>query len=225
MIDAESATALVNPLLETMVELMVQHGGRIDRFLGDGVLAVFGVPAAHEDDPIRAVHAGLMILDAVAELGQTARLAPGIRLQARVGIHTGLVVAGEVGAGENPTRVELQNDERYLWVGNNSTKDDTSGVTVIDADSYMHVAFIPTGKGHHEIAFREDDKYAFVSNRGQHWLRVTQRSEARLAPLDEIIDRVRLDWITDKEEERLQEQVDRLWDNYTIIINDAAEEH
>ncbi len=68
-------------------------------------------------------------------------------------------------AGEQPTRAKLQNDERYLWVGNNASSTKQSGVTVIDTAKGQPVAFIPTGAGHHEIAFSEDDRYAFVSNR------------------------------------------------------------
>ena len=74
-------------------------------------------------------------------------------------------VIGEVPAGENPTRVELQGDERYLWVGNNAPDAENNGVSVIDTDSFKQVAFVQTGSGHHEIAFNNDDKYAFVSNR------------------------------------------------------------
>ncbi|NKB32208.1 MAG: hypothetical protein GKR91_03840 [Pseudomonadales bacterium] len=65
----------------------------------------------------------------------------------------------------------------------------------------------------------------FPSNRGQHWLMVVERREARLPPLEEITDRVRLDWIADEEEIRLQAEVDKLWDQYTIIVSDAEEEH
>lgn len=85
---AEEATQLVNPLLEAMVELMVRYGGRIDRFLGDGVLAVFGVPTAHEDDPIRAVRAALDLRDRAEELG----------LAVTAGINTGRVYFGPVGS-------------------------------------------------------------------------------------------------------------------------------
>jgi YVTN family beta-propeller protein len=74
-------------------------------------------------------------------------------------------VAANVDSGEQPTRVELQGDERYLWVGNNGSTVEESGVTVIDADELKWLAFISTGKGHHEIAFSEGDRYAFVSNR------------------------------------------------------------
>ena len=84
----EAATQLVNPLLESMVELMHRYGGRIDRFLGDGVLAVFGVPAAHEDDPYRAVRAALDLRDRAADLG----------LAVTAGVNTGRVYFGPVGS-------------------------------------------------------------------------------------------------------------------------------
>jgi class 3 adenylate cyclase/tetratricopeptide (TPR) repeat protein len=87
-LSAEEATVLVNPLLETMVELMVKYGGRIDRFLGDGVLAVFGVPTAHEDDPFRAVRAALELRDRAVELG----------LAVTSGVNTGRVYFGPVGS-------------------------------------------------------------------------------------------------------------------------------
>jgi YVTN family beta-propeller protein len=74
-------------------------------------------------------------------------------------------VAAEIDAGTNPTRVELQGDERYLWVGNNAGDDGAGGVTVLDTAELEPVAFIPTGNGHHEIAFSDGDRYAFVSNR------------------------------------------------------------
>ncbi|MDP6415578.1 MAG: peptidylprolyl isomerase [Gammaproteobacteria bacterium] len=64
----------------------------------------------------------------------------------------------------------------------------------------------------------------FISNRGQHWLRITSRVEARLPALEEITDLVRLDWIAEEEEVRLQEQVDNLWDEYTIIVTEAEQE-
>ena len=64
----------------------------------------------------------------------------------------------------------------------------------------------------------------FVSNRGQHWLRVTERVDARLPSLSEISDQVRLDWITEKEEALLQVEIDKLWDQYTVVIKNAGQE-
>src|SRR4030067_3482869 len=74
-------------------------------------------------------------------------------------------VVGNVAAGEPPPRAELQGDGRYLWVGNNARKAEKSGVTVIDAVKFERLSFIPTGKGHHEIALSGADRHAFVSNR------------------------------------------------------------
>ncbi|HLE97214.1 MAG TPA: AAA family ATPase [Candidatus Thermoplasmatota archaeon] len=85
---AEDAAAVVNRLLEAMVEAVRRYGGRVDRFLGDGVLAVFGAPQAHEDDPARALLAAVDIRDAVTRLG----------FAASVGVNTGEVYFGGVGS-------------------------------------------------------------------------------------------------------------------------------
>jgi DNA-binding beta-propeller fold protein YncE len=70
-----------------------------------------------------------------------------------------------VAAGEAPTRIALQGDGRYLWVGNDADDAARSGVTVIDAETLTKVAFVATGRGHHEIAFSARDRHAFVTNR------------------------------------------------------------
>jgi peptidyl-prolyl cis-trans isomerase C len=61
----------------------------------------------------------------------------------------------------------------------------------------------------------------FVSNRGQHWLRVSARTESSLPPLEAIADQVRLNWIAEEEDARLQQEIDKLWDRYTIVIKNA----
>ena len=70
-----------------------------------------------------------------------------------------------VASGATPTRVTLQPDGRYLWVGNNGHRADQSGFTVIDTDTLQPVAAIATGAGHHEIALSADSAYALVTNR------------------------------------------------------------
>ena len=63
----------------------------------------------------------------------------------------------------------------------------------------------------------------FISNRGQHWLQVKSRTESVLPSLAEIRDRVRLEWIAMEEDQRLQTEIDRLWEQYTIrILNDNS---
>jgi len=73
-------------------------------------------------------------------------------------------VQKNIDAGSSPSRIALQPDGKYLWVGNNAAGD-TSGVTVLNAGSGAFVARFSTGAGHHELAFSEDSAYAFVSNR------------------------------------------------------------
>ncbi len=65
----------------------------------------------------------------------------------------------------------------------------------------------------------------FVSNRGQHWLRITDRKAASVPALEDIADRVRLDWIAEEEEARLQQQIDALWLRYRIVITDDTGEN
>lgn len=74
-------------------------------------------------------------------------------------------VTHQIEAGEKPMRIELQRDQRYLWVGNDAADPGKSGVTVIDAQDLEPVTFIQTGAGHHEIAFTDGDRYVFVTNR------------------------------------------------------------
>ncbi|MGY8994892.1 MAG: AAA family ATPase [Alphaproteobacteria bacterium] len=74
--------------------------GYLAKYLGDGVLAYFGYPQAHEDDASRGVHAGLGTVNGMNALNQTLAERYLETLEVRVGIHTGLVVAGEMGAGE-----------------------------------------------------------------------------------------------------------------------------
>src|SRR5689334_8663965 len=62
-----------------------RHGGTVEKFIGDAVMALFGAPAAHEDDPERAVRAALAIRDAVAEVSAE----PGFSLHVRIGVNTG----------------------------------------------------------------------------------------------------------------------------------------
>jgi class 3 adenylate cyclase/tetratricopeptide (TPR) repeat protein len=85
----EDAAALLQEVLQAMVEAIVAHGGRINQVLGDAVLAFFGTPQAHENDPERAIRAALQIREAVQGRG----------LNATVGINSGEVYLGELGRG------------------------------------------------------------------------------------------------------------------------------
>ncbi|MDR7420307.1 MAG: tetratricopeptide repeat protein [Armatimonadota bacterium] len=92
-LDVEAAREVVGKFYRMVQDAVERFGGAVANLLGDAVLAVFGLPAAHEDDPERAVRAGLAIRDAMPALNEHLVGAHGVRLAVRVGINTGEVVA------------------------------------------------------------------------------------------------------------------------------------
>jgi len=80
-------------------DVIQRWNGYIAQYLGDGVLVYFGYPLAHEDDSRRAVYAGLGIVDALAALNRRLEQEHGVRLTARLGVHTGPVIIGAMGTG------------------------------------------------------------------------------------------------------------------------------
>lgn len=90
-LDPEDLHQLVKAYQQAVQQVMLRYEGHIAQFLGDGILAYFGYPVAHEDDAARAVRAGLDMLAAIAALDVTPPV------QVRVGLHTGLAVIGAVG--------------------------------------------------------------------------------------------------------------------------------
>ena len=106
-LDPEDLRTVLRAYQAACAEVVERFEGNIAQYLGDGVLAYFGYPEAHEDDPQRAVRAGLDIVRAIGRLGPDVTPKEGIELAARVGIHTGLVVVGEVGGGSRHERLAL----------------------------------------------------------------------------------------------------------------------
>ena len=89
---------------------------------------------------------------------------PQVNQVAVVDIATWKVIVN-LDAGVKPTRIALQQDGRYLWVGNDGATEKDSGITVIDTVALKVVAQLNTGKGHHELAFNDDDSAAYVTNK------------------------------------------------------------
>jgi class 3 adenylate cyclase/tetratricopeptide (TPR) repeat protein len=87
--DPEDVRARLRPYHERVRDVLERHGGTVEKFVGDAVMAVFGAPIAHEDDAERAVRAGLRILEAISDLNEAE---PALALQVRVGISTGEAV-------------------------------------------------------------------------------------------------------------------------------------
>ncbi|MDX1489377.1 MAG: adenylate/guanylate cyclase domain-containing protein, partial [Acidiferrobacterales bacterium] len=98
-LDAEDLREFLAQYQDTCAEVIQRYEGYIARYVGDGLLVYFGYPQAHEDDPQRAVRAGLGIVEAIKGLGAKLNK-PGVDLAVRIGITTGMVVAGDIGSGE-----------------------------------------------------------------------------------------------------------------------------
>jgi len=96
-LDPEEVRAFQNALFEALAGVIARYDGFVEKFVGDAVMAVFGAPVAHEDDPQRALQAALDLLDASVALGDrwASRLGQAVTLH--VGVHTGPVVAGSLG--------------------------------------------------------------------------------------------------------------------------------
>src|SRR6266404_6173138 len=95
LLDAEEWRDVLSQYQQAAAGAVARFGGHVAKNLGDGLLIYFGWPTAREDDPERAVRAGLAIVDVLASLNAT--LAAGTRLAMRIGLHTGPVVVGDDG--------------------------------------------------------------------------------------------------------------------------------
>ena len=97
-LDAEEVHAVMNECFTGLGRAIQEHGGFVDRYLGDALLALFGAPIAHEDDPVRACFAALAMNTFLAAFSEQHRSRTGMDLQMRIGVHCGIVVAGGVGS-------------------------------------------------------------------------------------------------------------------------------
>src|SRR5262245_10319462 len=97
-LDPEDYRDMVRAYQTACTEVIQRFDGHIAQLLGDGLLVYFGYPQAHEDDPHRAVRTGLGILSAMEDLNKDLQQTKGIQLGVLLGIHTGLVVVGQMGS-------------------------------------------------------------------------------------------------------------------------------
>jgi class 3 adenylate cyclase/tetratricopeptide (TPR) repeat protein len=99
-LDPEALRRVMSRYFDAMAAVIEAHEGTVEKFIGDAVMAVFGIPRLHEDDPLRAVRAAAQMNDALADLNAELERDHGIALAARIGVNTGEVVAGDPGAGQ-----------------------------------------------------------------------------------------------------------------------------
>src|SRR5205085_9329760 len=99
-LDSESLREVMNRYFAEMRHVLEEHGGRVEKYIGDAVMAVFGLPRLHEDDALRAVRAAHGMKRALETLNDELERVFGVRLANRTGVNTGEVVAGDPSAGQ-----------------------------------------------------------------------------------------------------------------------------
>ena len=95
-LDPENVRELTNACFDWLVPVVQKYGGTVDKFIGDEIMALYGAPVAHEDDPERALRTALEMMEVIKAFNQ----AHGTDLALHLGINTGLVIAGRIGAGD-----------------------------------------------------------------------------------------------------------------------------
>ena len=99
-LDPETVRNIMSRYFEAAARALERHGGTVEKFIGDAVMAVFGIPTVHEDDALRAVRAVIEMHEAVDELNRELEQEQGLQLRLRTGVNTGEVVAGDPADGQ-----------------------------------------------------------------------------------------------------------------------------
>jgi class 3 adenylate cyclase len=96
--DPEEARRLLDPVLERMMEAVHRYEGTVNQVMGDGIMALFGAPLAHEDHAVRACYAALRMQESLKRYADDTRRVHGVEVQIRVGLNSGEVVVRTVGS-------------------------------------------------------------------------------------------------------------------------------
>src|ERR1044071_4806506 len=95
--DPEDARKLLDPVLQNMMDAVHRYEGTVNQVMGDGIMAIFGAPLAHEDHAVRACYAALRMQEAIAQLANEIRKTQGVSIQIRIGLNSGEVVVRSIG--------------------------------------------------------------------------------------------------------------------------------
>src|SRR5437899_11086114 len=96
--DPEEARKILDPVLARMMDAVHHYEGTVNQVMGDGIMALFGAPLAHEDHAVRACYAALRMQDAIRRYTEEVRRAQGVEVQIRVGLNAGAVVVRSIGS-------------------------------------------------------------------------------------------------------------------------------
>jgi adenylate cyclase len=118
-VGAERLREIMTDLADRCAAVVQRYGGTVDKFTGDGIMAIFGAPVALEDHAVRACLAALGVQEETRRLAVDVHDRDGVELRLRVGLNSGQVIAGEIGSGPFGYRQGVEN----LWVSRSRAAD------------------------------------------------------------------------------------------------------
>ena len=115
--DPEEARTLLDPVLERMMEAVHRYEGTVNQVMGDGIMALFGTPVAHDDHAVRACYAALDMQAAMRRYAEEVRRSHGVSLEIRVGLNSGAVVVRAIGSDLHMAHCHLGLGKLYRRTG------------------------------------------------------------------------------------------------------------
>ena len=165
--DSESLRKVMERYFGVARDVLEGHGGRVEKFIGDAVMAVFGVPVVHEDDALRAARAGVQLRERLATLNEDLRDGFGLELSVRIGINTGEVVTstgGTLATGDAvnvAARLEQAAQPGEILIGER-TRQLAEGALVLEPVAPVHAKGKSEPLIAHRLAAVRDDAPAFL---------------------------------------------------------------
>ena len=130
--DPEEARKLLDPVIEHMMEAVHRYEGTVSNLMGDGIMALFGAPLAHEDHAVRACYAALRMQESVKRYAEGLRRTEGVPIKIRVGLNSGEVVVGAIG---NDLKMDYTAIGQTVHLAARMEQMATPGTVLLTADS------------------------------------------------------------------------------------------
>lgn len=159
-LDAEEVHQIMNGCFKILMDEIHRYEGTIDKFIGDGIMALFGAPLAHEDHAQRACYAALSITKAINEYGEKIEEKTGVEFKMRVGLNSGHVMVGTIG---NDLRMEYTDIGNTINIAYRTERTAKPGTILVSANSYRLTKdfFKFTPLGHVEIKGKQEPQEAY----------------------------------------------------------------